>query len=193
MTKMHSQDDQKIQLRKRHQKNIRKGSHFDRLDLPKPWKGNQKSRFAGFQQRCQKRPPKASVLEAFWAPKSEKTLSGRVPGNHREHECPKIGPRVEKGSQNGRFFLQFWCLFRGLLLGEPLGPLQDGFGGIWAPFLTDFRHCFRRIPNALCLMQGACKMLGSASYMAGMCQDRNGTVCHPRIWPGTEIWNRNGT
>ena len=128
--------------RKHVRKSFRKGSHFDCPDLPKPWKGHQKSRFSGFQQKYQKRPPKASVLEAFWAPKSYKTVSRRVPENHRKNKRPKVGPRVEKGSQKGTRILVFLVYFSkpapGRASGTPPGWLWKGLGTIFEGCSTLF-------------------------------------------------------
>ena len=66
----------------------------DPLDLPKPGEGSQKSHFSGFRKRSPNGAPKASLLEAFWAPKSPKSRSGRVSKKHSKIGAPNDSSRL---------------------------------------------------------------------------------------------------
>ena len=89
---------------KKSRKSVEKVSKSDPLDLPKPGEGSQKSHFSGFRKRFPNGPPKASLLEAFWAPKSAKSRSGRVPEKTSKIGAPNDRSRVQKGPKNGWHF-----------------------------------------------------------------------------------------
>ena len=123
---------------KKTQTNIRKESKSESLDLSKPCEGSPKSRISCFRKRYRNGPPKASIWETFWPPKSSKSRPGRVPKNLSKKGTQKVRARLQKGTLT-------WGEY--LILGPLFGPLGDHLG-TQAPLISILTHFLQK-----CLQQ----------------------------------------
>ena len=105
------------------------------LDLSKLCEGSPKSHFSRFRKMSQNEPPKASILEAFWAPKSAKSRSGRVPEKHQKKYASNDRSGSQKGPQKGWFYCRQWGTFFKIAPGGLPGASR-------VPFLTLFGNFF---------------------------------------------------
>ena len=144
-------------LRKSTGNSAPKGSLFCCPNLPKPWKGHQKSRFSGFGQSLKKDLQRPPFLEAVWSPKSSKSLSGRVPKKHPKTGAPQVSSRLQKGSPARFFFLMLggsvWRPASRRASGPLRGWIWDGFGTFLDVFLLLLLRIFTiDVPVCLCIL-----------------------------------------